>query len=94
MNIQYNAQEKGVYAARVVGKHGDLYVRVGGSDMDWQPSYSNYQDFREYAGGTGWKVWVGLPGNPDVQHASLNGALPIPEYREPHAIEVPEDWLR
>jgi hypothetical protein len=42
----------------------------------------------------GWKVWVGLPENPGVQHASLRGALPIPEYREPQEIEVSEDLLQ
>jgi alpha-amylase len=94
IHVQHNAQAKGVYAARVVGRQGDLYVRIGGSDMDWQPSDSNYQAYREYANGMGWKVWVGLPENPGVQHASLRGALPIPEYREPQEIEVSEDLLR
>jgi len=94
LHLQHNAQAKGIYAARVVGRQGDLYVRIGGSDMDWQPSDSNYQAYREYANGMGWKVWVGLPENPGVQHASLKGALPIPEYRRPQDIEVPEDWLQ
>ena len=93
INTQDNAQAKGIYAARVVGHHGDLYVRIGGSDADWQPYYSNYHDYREYAAGTGWKVWVKLPGNPEVQQAALKGPLPIPAYREPETIEVPDALL-
>ena len=58
----------------------------------WQPFHSGYRDYREYARGAGWAVWVGLPGNPEPRQAPLKGALPIPEYREPASIEVP-DWL-
>ncbi|TVR98547.1 MAG: alpha-amylase [Rhodospirillales bacterium] len=93
LHTQNNARMRGVYAARVVGRHGDLHVRVGGSDIDWQPHYSGYRHYREYAQGAGWKVWVGLPGNPEVQQASLNDPLPVPEYREPDTIEVPDAWL-
>jgi alpha-amylase len=93
IHTQDNAGEKGVYAARVVGRHGDLYVRIGGSDADWQPHHSAYRDYREYAHGVGWKVWVGLPGSPDVQQAPLKGALPLPDYREPPDIPVSDDWL-
>jgi alpha-amylase len=93
LNTQNNAYAKGVYAARVVGRNGPLYVRIGGSDSDWQPSDSGYRDYREYARGTGWKVWVGLPGNPDVQQAPLRGALPIPDYREPDTIVVSDDMV-
>jgi alpha-amylase len=94
IHTQHNAQEKRVYAALVVGRTGDLYVRIGGSDMDWQPHYSNYHDYQEYAQGAGWKVWVKLPGNPPVQHAPYRGALPIPEYQDPHSINVPDAWLQ
>lgn len=90
---QNNALARGVYAARVVGHRGDLYVRIGGSDAEWQPYYSDYHDYREYASGTGWKVWLGLPGNPEVQQAPLKGPLPIPTYRDPSAIDVPDAWL-
>ena len=31
---------------------------AGWLDSDWQPSTSNYKDYREYAWGEGWKVWV------------------------------------
>jgi len=79
--------------ARIVGRNGDLYVRIGGSDMEWQPSYSNYHGYREYAHGTGWKVWVGLPGDLEMQQAPPKGSLPIPEYRDPVSIDVPDDWL-
>jgi alpha-amylase len=93
LHTQNNARSKGVYAARVVGRHGDLYVRIGGSDADWQPHFSDYHDYREYAAGNGWKVWVGLPGNPPVQQAPLKSALPVPAYREPADIAVTEDAL-
>ncbi len=93
LDLQNNARDKGVYAARVVGKKGPLYVRIGGSDDDWQPSSSGYQGYRDYAHGEGWKVWVGLPNNPDVQQAPLKPALAIPGYRSGGDIEVPDEWL-
>jgi len=76
--LQQNARQAGVYAAAVQGRNGMLYVRVGGSDANWQPSFSGYRDYREYAQGAGWKVWVALPGNPAVQSAPLRAALPTP----------------
>jgi alpha-amylase len=93
LHLQNNARMRGVYAARVVGRNGALYVRIGGSDIDWQPHDSGYRDYREYAQGAGWKVWVGLPGNPDFQNARLNDSLPIPEFQEPADIDVPDAWL-
>lgn len=90
---QNNAKAKGIYAAMVQGRNGQLYVRIGGSDTDWQPYFSNYKDYREYAQGIGWKVWTGIPGNPEVQQASLKGALSVPEYRQPENIEIPDEWL-
>lgn len=93
LNTQDNARERGVYAARVVGRNGMLYVRIGGSDADWQPGDSNYSGYRDYARGTGWKVWVGLPGDPPLVQAPLNEPLPVPVYREPAQITVPDDWL-
>lgn len=90
LSLQDNARSKGIYAAAVSGRNGDLYVRIGGSDAEWQPSHSNYSDYREYAAGNGWKVWVKLPGNPQVKQAPLRRPLPIPKYREPLKIKVPE----
>jgi alpha-amylase len=90
---QANARARGVYAARVVGRNGDLYVRVGGDDAAWQPSESGYADYREYAAGEGWKVWVGLPGNPQVRQAPLRAALPVPAYRDPRTVDVPDALL-
>jgi alpha-amylase len=81
VDTQDNARLNGVYAARIVGRHGALYVRIGGNDESWNPSQSNYSDYREYAQGAGWKVWVGLPGNPQFQEAPLKSALPIPAYK-------------
>ncbi len=90
---QYNAMRKRVYAARIVGRYGDLYVRIGGSDVDWQPFYSNYRDYREYAQGSGWKVWVRLNGNPPVRQAALKEPLPVPRYQAPDTIEVIDSML-
>ena len=69
------------------------HVRVGGSDADWQPSFSNYQAYREYAWGDGWKVWVAIPGNPAVQQAPLKPAFDLPTYQKPEHITIPDDWL-
>jgi alpha-amylase len=93
VHMQDNARAAGVYAARVSGRHGELYVRIGGDDGAWQPSHSGYRDYRQYADGAGWKVWVGLLGNPEFREAPRKGALPVPAYREPHTIEVPDAWL-
>jgi alpha-amylase len=93
LHLQHNAQIKGIYAAGIVGRNGDLYVRIGGGDRDWQPFYSGYADYREYARGDGWKVWVGLPGNPGLQQAPLRAALPVPDYREPSSFAIPDDLL-
>jgi alpha-amylase len=91
---QSNAQAQGVYAARIVGRNGDLYVRIGGDDSKWQPSASNYSNYQEYAAGDGWKVWVGLPGNPPVQQAPRKGALPVPTpVADPKTIDVPDSML-
>src|SRR5205807_1237359 len=91
LHVQQNAKSRGVYAAMVQGRNGALFVRVGGEDTEWQPSASNYSDFREYASGDGWRVWVRLPGNPPVQQAASKPALPVPTYQRPEDINVPDD---
>lgn len=93
--LQSNAQAQGVYAARVVGRNGDLYVRIGGDDSKWQPSHSGYGGYREYAQGSGWKVWVGLPGDPPFKEAPLKGPIsPIPTpVADPKTISVPDSML-
>ncbi|MEJ2672696.1 MAG: alpha-amylase family glycosyl hydrolase, partial [Deltaproteobacteria bacterium] len=91
---QDNARAQGIYAAMVQGRHGQLYVRIGGDDSRWQPYFSNYHDYREYAQGNGWKVWVALPGNPEVQQAPLKPPFPVPRYRNPQNIEIPAAWLQ
>ena len=88
VHLQDNARASGVYAARVVGRHGDLYVRLGGSDAQWEPSRSNYGGYREYAHGAGWKVWVGLPGNPAFREAPLKAPFPVPAYVPAEQINV------
>lgn len=93
LHVQQNVKGKGVYAATVQGRHGDLYVRVGGNDHDWEPATSNYSDYREYAWGDGWKVWVRLPDNPEAQQAPRKDAFPLPEYQRPQDIDVPDSWL-
>src|SRR5437016_5819312 len=50
-------------------------------------------DYREYASGAGWKVWVSLPGNPAVQQAEPHAALPVPCVSKPEAIDDPDAWL-
>ena len=83
IHTQNNAQAAGVYAAMVEGAHGRLYVRIGGSDAAWAPGHSSYADFREYAHGAGWKVWVGLLGNPEVQQGPLKQPIPVPVFHAP-----------
>ena len=78
VSLQDNARAAGVYAARVDGRNGPLYVRIGGNVNDWNPGRSGYTDYREYAQGAGWKVWVALPGNPDFRQAPTHGPLPAP----------------
>jgi alpha-amylase len=93
VNLQDSARAAGAYAARIAGRNGDLYVRIGGSDAAWQPSDSKYSGYREYAAGAGWKVWVGLPGNPPVRHAPGHAAFPVPTYKKPSQISVPDEPL-
>jgi len=93
LNLQDNARDKGIYAAMVQGSQGQLYVRIGGDDTKWQPSLSSYSNYREYAQGSGWKVWVATPGNPAVQQAQVRNAFSVPEYRPPEEINIPADWL-
>jgi alpha-amylase len=93
VHTQQNALAKGIYGAMIEGANGELYVRIGGNDSDWQPSFSDYHDYREYVQGVGWKVWVKLPGNPVVRQAPLKPALPVPDYRQPENIQVPDAWL-
>jgi len=93
LNLQDNARQAGVYAARVAVRNGDLFVRIGGSDANWQPSNSNYVNYREYAAGSGWKVWVGLPGNPPVQFAPARPAFHVPVYQPAETITVSNNQL-
>ncbi len=93
INQQDNAKAKSIYAAMIEGGKGELYVRIGGSDNDWQPSFSNYNNYREYAAGNGWKVWVKIAGNPLVQQAALNPGLPIPAFKKASRINIPAEWL-
>jgi alpha-amylase len=87
--VQQNARQAGVYAAAVQGSKGMLYVRLGGSDASWQPAASGYGGFREYGAGQGWKVWVGLPGNPPLKQAPLARALPAPGPLQPVPASLP-----
>lgn len=93
IHLQNNAKEAGVYAAYVEGRNGRLYVRVGGDDSKWEPKFSGYKDYREYAAGEGWKVWVGLPNNPAVQQAARRSAFAVPTYTPAISIKIPEAWL-
>jgi alpha-amylase len=93
VHLQDNARAAGVYAAQVEGRQGPLYVRIGGSDREWQPGASGYSGFREYAQGAGWKVWVSLPGNPAVRQAAARPPLPVPTPRTPAQVAVPDEPL-
>ncbi len=88
--LQDNARAAGVYAARVDGRNGELYVRIGGNDQQWEPSRSGYSGYREYAQGAGWKVWVKLPENPEVQRATRRSAFPVPVYKPADQIPAPD----
>jgi alpha-amylase len=90
---QASARRRGVYAARVRGARGDLYVRIGGTDRDWRPADAGFAGCRRYAAGDGWAVWVALPGNPPVQQAPLAAPLPVPAYTPGDQIQIPDDWL-
>ena len=91
VDMQGNARTAGVYAARITGSHGMLYVRIGGNDQKWQPSDSGYADYREYARGAGWQVWVGLPGNPPLEHATPHAPFPVPTFRPAAQIQPPPE---
>jgi alpha-amylase len=93
VHLQDNARVKGVYAARVVGRNGYLYVRIGSDDASWQPFHSGYENYREYARGSGWQVWVALQQNPEMQQAPLKAALLVPDYKEPQTIGVSDILL-
>ena len=78
----------GVYAARVAGRDGELYVRVGAAE-GWQPTAQGYADYREYATGAGWKRLGATAGQPagstgDTQAGIAGAGLsPVPEHRHP-----------
>lgn len=80
-----------MYAARIDGSRGRLYVSIGGSDASWQPAASGYGGFREAARGQGWAVWLARPGNPPLQlGAPLQRApLPVPPVLSVERIQVP-----
>jgi hypothetical protein len=64
ISLQNDAASAGVYAARVVGRNGTLYVRIGGSDAEWQPSFSNYTDYSRVRTGSRVEGLAGLAGQP------------------------------
>ena len=90
---QNNATANGVYAARIDGSRGRLYVRIGGSDASWQPGASGYGDFREVARGQDWVVWLALPGNPPLRLAPRHDAFPVPAVLGLERIQVPAEPL-
>ena len=77
---QQNARQRGVYAAQLFGRFGQLFVRIGGSDADWTPAFSGFSSVVEFAQGSGWKVWIQREGVTEVIWAPENPALPIPSY--------------
>ncbi len=93
LHTQENARNNGVYAARVDGRFGELFVRIGGDDFQWQPFYSGYHNYREYAYGNGWKVWVKIGGNPDILQFPLKNPFRIPSFTEADEIEIDTSLL-
>ena len=90
---QTNATANGVYAARIDGSRGRLYVRIGGSDASWQPVASGYANSREVARGQGWAVWLALPGNPPLRLAPRHAPFPVPAVLALDRIQVPASPL-
>jgi len=90
---QDNATAHGVYAARIDGSRGRLYVRIGGSDASWQPGASGYAHIRPVARGQGWAVWLALPGNPPLRQAPRQGTWPVPAVLALERIQVPAEPL-
>jgi alpha-amylase len=84
VHFQQNARNQGILAAVVEGHRGRLFVRIG--DGDWQPSDSGFQNYRMYADGNGWRVWVAIPGNPPIRSVSRHAPFAIPQ-----RIEQPEN---
>ncbi len=93
LHTQQNARNNGVYAAKVDGRIGALFVRIGGDDLQWQPFYSGYHNYREYAYGNGWKVWVKIEGNPDILQSPLKSPFRIPRFTEADEIEIDTSLL-
>ena len=93
VTFQDNAQASGVYAARVDGQPRRALRPHRRQRHRVEPSSSSYSDYREYARGAGWKVWVGLPGNPPFQQASTKGPLPVPTYTAASVITVPDSVI-
>ena len=93
INPQNNAMAAGVYAAMIEGTNGSLYVRIGGNDDNWEPAHSGYANFRDYAHGAGWKVWVGFPDNREFQQAPIRSPMPVPDFHEAATIQVTENQL-
>lgn len=90
---QDNATANGIYAARIDGSRGRLYVRIGGTDASWQPASSGYRDARPVARGQGWAVWIALPGHAPLRQAPRNGPLPVPQVLPLESIKVPIEPL-
>lgn len=93
IHTQHIARDAGVYAAMIVGKNGNLYVRIGGEDNQWEPSKSGYENYREYVYGNNWKVWITLndsTANTSYQFAPVNEPLTkIPSVIKIGKIKIP-----
>jgi len=57
-HLQPLASAPGLYAARIDGSRGRLYLRLGGSDALWQPRQSGDNQARPLLRGQGWVVWL------------------------------------
>ncbi len=90
----FNTQESQLGAAE---ESTSAYAGHGGTSY----GYGSFQDIdhtnktvrREYAHGSGWKVWVTIDGNPPVRQAKLQSPFPVPEYHHADGYDVPDAWL-
>lgn len=84
---QRNAAGRGVYAARIDGRRGRLYVRLGGDDTSWRPADSGYTGARPFARGAGWAVWLALPAS---AHPGAMGSTAGPQAARRQSLPVPQ----
>jgi len=79
LHLAMDVRAEGVYAARVQGEHGQLFVRIG-DQRPWPAAhsarlYAKGEDWQVWVELAGWRTWLGLAEPPPVRQAPL--ATPI-----------------